>query len=305
MGVEGNTTGTVARPLIFGEVLFDEFPDGSRVLGGAPFNVAWHLRGLGADPLLVSRVGDDEAGRIVSRAMSEWGMDTSGLQIDSDRPTGAVSVHLEDGEPRFEILPDQAYDHIDRDEALAACGDGPFSLLYHGTLALRTEGASAAVEELLRATGAAAFVDINLRDPWWSGEALPGIVSRARWAKLNEAEVEELLRHSGERGTAGAETVARQLRSRFELDLLVVTRGARGAEATDAAHEAVVVAPVEGLDVVDTVGAGDALASVVILGLLSGWPVRETLQRAQLLASRVCGIRGATSRDPSLYHGLR
>jgi len=29
---------------IFGEVLFDHFPDGSRVLGGAPFNVAWHLQ---------------------------------------------------------------------------------------------------------------------------------------------------------------------------------------------------------------------------------------------------------------------
>ncbi|MCG2635366.1 MAG: carbohydrate kinase, partial [Gammaproteobacteria bacterium] len=26
---------------IYGEVLFDHFPDGSRVLGGAPFNVAW------------------------------------------------------------------------------------------------------------------------------------------------------------------------------------------------------------------------------------------------------------------------
>jgi len=25
---------------VFGEVLFDHFPDGSRILGGAPFNVA-------------------------------------------------------------------------------------------------------------------------------------------------------------------------------------------------------------------------------------------------------------------------
>ncbi len=28
---------------VFGEVLFDHFPDGRRVLGGAPFNVAWNL----------------------------------------------------------------------------------------------------------------------------------------------------------------------------------------------------------------------------------------------------------------------
>jgi len=29
--------------LVYGEVLFDLFDDGQEVLGGAPFNVAWHL----------------------------------------------------------------------------------------------------------------------------------------------------------------------------------------------------------------------------------------------------------------------
>ncbi|MGD9171680.1 MAG: carbohydrate kinase, partial [Candidatus Thiodiazotropha sp.] len=32
---------------IFGEVLFDCFPTGEQVLGGAPFNVAWHLQAFG------------------------------------------------------------------------------------------------------------------------------------------------------------------------------------------------------------------------------------------------------------------
>ena len=32
--------------LVFGEVLFDDFGD-NVVLGGAPFNVAWHLQGFG------------------------------------------------------------------------------------------------------------------------------------------------------------------------------------------------------------------------------------------------------------------
>ena len=50
------------RPVILGEVLFDRFPDATEVLGGAPFNVAWHLQGFGAAPLFVSRVGADAAG---------------------------------------------------------------------------------------------------------------------------------------------------------------------------------------------------------------------------------------------------
>ncbi|MEM7234470.1 MAG: hypothetical protein AAF517_19985, partial [Planctomycetota bacterium] len=49
---------SVVRPVVFGEVLFDRFPDGRSILGGACFNVAWNLRGLGLDPLFVSREND-------------------------------------------------------------------------------------------------------------------------------------------------------------------------------------------------------------------------------------------------------
>ena len=54
---------TVARHsqhtvVIFGEVLFDDFPDGA-VLGGAPFNVAWHLQAFGLHPVVISRTGND------------------------------------------------------------------------------------------------------------------------------------------------------------------------------------------------------------------------------------------------------
>ena len=72
--------GNGTRACIFGEVLFDHFPDGRRVLGGAPFNVAWHLQAFGEAPFLVSRVGDDEEGDEVRSAMRAWGMDPAGLQ---------------------------------------------------------------------------------------------------------------------------------------------------------------------------------------------------------------------------------
>ena len=82
----------VGQPLIFGEVLFDRFPDGSEVLGGAPFNVAWHLQGFGLRPRLISRIGEDRAGRRVVEAMDRWGLDTAGVQRDLRRPTGAVDI---------------------------------------------------------------------------------------------------------------------------------------------------------------------------------------------------------------------
>ncbi len=79
---------TVERVVVFGEVLFDRFPDGCEVLGGAPFNVAWNLQALDARPILVSRVGNDRLGRRILAAMKEWGMDLAGMQVDehlSDR----------------------------------------------------------------------------------------------------------------------------------------------------------------------------------------------------------------------------
>ena len=80
----------IMRPLVFGEVLFDRFPDGSELLGGAPFNVAWNLHGLGLRPLLIGAVGDDDLGRRVLAAMDSWGMGRSGVQVVAGRETGIV-----------------------------------------------------------------------------------------------------------------------------------------------------------------------------------------------------------------------
>ena len=66
------------RPVVVGEVLFDLFPDDSRVLGGAPFNLAWHLQALGLEPLLITRVGADLEGAEVLEAMARWGLDRGG-----------------------------------------------------------------------------------------------------------------------------------------------------------------------------------------------------------------------------------
>ena len=99
-------------PMVFGEVLFDCFPDGREVLGGAPFNIAWNLQAFGLSPLFISRVGDDNLGCHIQKKMVSWGMDTRGLQLDQRHPTGKVQIELTEGEPRFTILPDQAYDYI-------------------------------------------------------------------------------------------------------------------------------------------------------------------------------------------------
>jgi|GEM_PF-33171 len=289
-----------ARPLIFGEVLFDHFQDGSRVLGGAPFNVAWHLRGFGANPLVISAVGNDAEGREVLERMTSWDLMTHGLQSDPDRPTGRVTASVVDGENRFDIAADQPWDYIRAAAALHAVSDAPAGLLYHGTLALRSTASWDTLRALRDKSNAPTFVDINLRAPWWTREKVEWCLSSGNWVKLNDDELAELTT----RPTTSFEDcrdAARALAREHELDRIFVTRGARGALSIVGGEQVFEATAARAERLVDTVGAGDAFSAVLCLGLLQDWDQQTTLDRAAAFAADVCGIRGATTTDIALY----
>lgn len=279
------------RPVIFGEVLFDHFPDNSTVLGGAPFNVAWHLQAFGQAPLFVSAVGDDALGHAIVQAMDNWGLDRSGLQQDTRHPTGTVEVHIENDEPSYEIVSERAYDFI-AEEKLPVTSPG---LLYHGTLALRNAVSAAALSTLKQAEPAV-FLDVNLRPPWWNRQAVIDAMASTTWIKLNEDEF-NILFPSDQPDSQNAE----KLLNRYNLDLIILTCGSKGAQAFNTAGESITVRPEADSRIVDSVGAGDAFTSVIITGLLQQWPLEITLQRAQAFASAIVGIRGATTRDRDFY----
>jgi fructokinase len=277
---------------LFGEALFDCFPDGSHVLGGAPFNVAWHLQAFGFHPLFISRVGDDELGQEIKARMQKWGMRMDGIQTDPVHATGTVDVVLQDGEPTFHIVADCAYDHIAADQLPDIQAD----LIYHGSLAVRHAESLEALNRLKQLVHAPVFVDINLRIPWWRPAEAISLLTGARWAKLNEHEVDELA-DAGESLTSKAYTLVR----RCGLESLILTLGKKGAYVIGPDGETPRVEPSSGESVVDTVGAGDAFASICIVGLINNWDINTTLQRAQQFASAVVGIRGATTEEESFY----
>ena len=286
-------------PVIVGEVLFDCFPDGAAVLGGAPFNVAWHLQGLGLSPLMITAVGDDQHGQQVVKAMQDWGMDARGVQIDSQHPTGQVAVSLQEGMPSYEIVPDQAYDFIDEQIAGSVLQDETRALLYHGSLVARTARSRGMLDTLVSQTGLPAFVDINLRKPWYTVADIDHFLQRSRWVKLNDEELAIVMQDD----TGGSEDIRRLAQACFEryaLQLLIVTRGEHGALALT--REGLVEgAPVLATHLVDTVGAGDSFSAVMIAGLIQQWPMAVALERALQFAAAVCEIRGATTHDRGLY----
>jgi fructokinase len=283
------------NPLIhvFGEVLFDHFPDGSRVLGGAPFNVAWHLQAFGLAPRFISRIGDDPSGHEIAALMDAWGMNREALQTDSKHSTGSVRVLIQDGEPHYEIVANSAYDFIDGELLENNNTEG---LLYHGSLALRNPVAHAALQAAKARHQGKIFIDVNLRPPWWERETLVPLLHDADSVKLNEAELAELCP-----GYSGLESAMPAFCAQFDLDILVVTRGAKGAVACSRQGDLVSAKPPSSATVVDTVGAGDAFAAVLLLGLSRQWSMETTLERAQAFASALVGRRGATVADREFY----
>lgn len=86
--------------------------------------------------------------------------------------------------------------------------------------------------------------------------------------------------------------------------LVIVTCGAEGAFALTPDGEQPEVEPEREVAVVDTVGAGDAFAAVCIIGLRRGWPLAQTLARAQRFAASIVGRRGDTVGDPNFYRSF-
>ncbi len=288
-------------PLILGEVLFDCFPT-EVVLGGAALNVAWNLKGLGSDPILLSRIGQDSAGEKLLAAMQRQGLSTDAVQRDPVHPTGTVQVKLDkQGIPSFAILADQAYDYIHLD--IAALKALRPSLIYRGSLAARTEAAHRQLQNLLPALQCPVFLDLNLRDPWWHSDCIREMLRTCDWLKLNRDELAEVAQLEGiPAGDPLAQ--AQTLREHLNLDRIFLTLGAAGAMliTPTQVHRA---DPVPVPRMVDTVGAGDAFSAVAILGLLQGWPEGSLLERAVQFAAALCGIPGGAPSDPEFYAPFR
>lgn len=297
---------------VFGEALIDDFIT-EQVVGGAPLNVACNLAALGAQALLITRVGNDLGGAQVREQLGRLGVPQGGVQADPLLPTGRAVVERSGGSHRFILLPHQAYDMIDSAQAhaaLAACDPG---IVYFGTLAQRGETSRATLQALLRATGATRFLDLNVREGHVSERRVYESLHAADIVKVNEDELLQLLAWYTPAPPDRVDMDSEAMRAScaallrvFALQALVVTLGPGGA-AYVGADGAFVSAPGVALQgrLADTVGAGDAFSSVFLLGRMHGWPLDTALNRANRFAAAVCTIRGAVAPDPAFYASWR
>jgi fructokinase len=288
---------------VIGEVLVDRFPNYERI-GGAPFNFAHHLNMMGFAVRLLTRVGDDAAGRRIRERLQHSGFDEADVQVDPRHPTGTVQVALDgQGVPHFDILENVAYDHLELDRVTAADLSAA-AMIYYGTLAQRTPAGHRQVRELLArsAGGTIRFCDINMRPPHLNPGAVQASLEQADLLKLNADELADIQGRFN--GPTGVDAGVAWLMAAYGIGTLALTLGSDGSRLyhTDGKIEW----PGEAATtVVDTVGAGDAYAAVLAAGMLLRLPWPAIVGQASRFAASVCGIPGAVPDDAGVYDELR
>jgi fructokinase len=282
-----------------GEILWDLFPSGPR-FGGAPANFACHAAALGADSHVAGAVGDDDLGRAALEELRGHRVGTAAVSLDPDRPTGTVAVEADaSGKARYVFAADAAWDRIAWSAALAELAARADAVCF-GTLGQRDPRSRETIRRFVAATrpGCLRVFDANLRPPFFDDAAIRDSLPLANVLKLSDDELPVVASACGL--TGGEPNLLRRLAGRYAFVAVALTRGPRGALLfhDGRLHEV----PGRPAEVADTVGAGDAFAAALVLGLLRDDDPAETARRAVEVGTFVCTRPGAT---PPLPDDLR
>jgi fructokinase len=275
-----------------GEVLWDVVGQ-TEHLGGAPFNFAAHLASLRHNVSFVSAVGADGRGQRILQRMAQMGLSTDFVSRIDGYPTGIVTVSLEGaGQPRYVIHRPAAYDFPklsprELTTIVSQCVDW----IYFGTLLqMSSEARSLTIRLLDSAAGARRFYDVNLREGCWEPPLVRELMSTATIVKLNDEEVKDVAQAIGV--SAGSlEAFCRSCVRMVGCEGVCITRGVCGCVLLLGGEY--IEAEGYPVEVVDTVGAGDAFAAAFLHGLGSGWPASQIADFANRVGALIASRAGA------------
>ncbi len=278
-------------------------PDGERIetadtfsvhVGGAASNVAVAAARLGVSAAWLSKLVDSPLGRRVQRTLQSHGVQTDVawtaegrvgtyyLEVGHDPRRTAVVYDREHTPIRSATAAELATERLEDARVAYLSGITP---ALSETLAETT----ATLLETARTHDTTTVLDVNYRSALWEPSAARSCLSELLPAVdllvIAQRDAETVFGHTGT-----AEAVGRTLKAANDHDLVIVTRGARGAVAVSA--DGVVDQPAFDADTVDPVGAGDALVGGVLARRLDGASVATALEYGVATAALQRTIRG-------------
>lgn len=283
------------KVLCYGEVLWDCLPAGL-FFGGAPVNVAYHLRQKGSKVFPVTAVGKDFLGEEIFRRMRRFNLELPFVSEIPEKATGVVLVQInEQGNASYDIREDVAWDYIPCSETLLKDAEDADAIVF-GSLAQRSPNNRETLTRLLdHGQTALKIFDVNLRPPYDDPDRVFSLCIRADLIKMNGDELRTLTGSDGKTSNVLG-NLARNFRKRVGDKKICITDGAAGAGLLDG--EKWFWEDGQKVQVEDTVGAGDSFLAALTDGLLAGDTPAQALKNAARLGEFVASSRGAT---PS-YH---
>lgn len=252
----------------------------SLIPGGKGANQAVAASKLGADTYMIACVGNDSNGEFSLKNLNDMGVNTRGVKIVDEVPTGLANIIVADNDNSIIVIPGANYaigkDLIDENKKL---------ILSAGMVLLQLEIPMEVVEYV---------VDICfenkvrvLVNPAPAAPLKKSLIDRATYITPNEHELKLIF------DNLDTDEVLKKYPNK-----LIVTMGSKGVKYHDGKEIRVI--PSNKVDVVDTTGAGDTFCGALAAALVRGDSIRDAIIFANKTAAFAVTKLGAQSGMPVL-----
>lgn len=279
--------------IAFGEVLMDCLPD-KNIIGGAPFNVAIHLKRFGNQVAFISKIANDDFGNEIFDFAKNENIE-KGISFDKNHPTGFVSVEFIENEPHYTIETEKAWQFIDY-----VAVDKPVDVFIYGSLALYFEKNQTTFLQYKSENPEAIFVcDLNLRGDFYSEKTINLSLSKTTILKVNDDEwmyLKEIYKQSTDN------QLLDYLKNAFSLIKIIRTQSKKGAlvywDNTIIQESTTMISD----DLFkDSIGAGDGFLACFLNSFFKENDVQKALKNALIFAGKICQFSGAIPSDKNIY----
>ena len=250
-------------------------------VGGVVSNASVACALAGAPARALVQVGPDAAGEQAVAALGQRGVEIAAGRAEGGATGRALILIDQTGEKRLVLVPGSSiYPSVEQVRA------APLDDVRWLHTALYDVEAAALLVERCRRAGIPWSIDL---EPATLQDGLAAVAPCLAGAEV-------VLVNSRAAAVLGSDPTGRL--HDLGVSNVVLTAGARGAEWCSRTHRAHVPAPVAPGAIVDTTGAGDALAGWLVARLLLGDPPAEALREAVAAATLSCAAAGAQRSYP-------
>ena len=254
-------------------------PELRREFGGCAGNIAYNLKLLGGDPLIMATVGDDAEPYL--KRLDDLGLSQNHVRrVDGSFTAQAfITTDLDDNQITAFHPGAMSFSHLNN---VADASDA--------TLAIVAPDGRDGMQKHARdlaANGVPFIFDPGQGLPMFSGNDLLEFMRLAEYACFNDYEA----RLACDRTGRSLEQLA------AEVDALIVTRGGDGSQIYSGGQR-LEIPCVAADELVDPTGCGDAYRSGLLYGIAAGWDWVKTGRLASVMGAIKIAHRGGQNHHP-------